>query len=726
MDSTDSVIEGIIQRVTFHNPTNGYSVLQVEIPSMVDPITVTGRVLSASEGMRVVAQGTFEEHPKFGRQFQARTITESLPTEPDDQVKHLSSGIVSGIGKKLAQRLVDAFGEELVEKLATDPDAVAKIPGIGKEKALNLAQHFQEFQAREGILRFCQQHDIPTGLAKRIYDRYREKTLGILTQNPYKLARELKGIGFLTADKIGMKLGIREDAEVRIEGALLFALEKVGEDGHCYLSREDLISKTAELLRPSGSLPFDDAIQSLISFELLAVRDERLYLPHILAAEDFVASWISDRCKSEPTESSIDTGEIVKSIESRLGITFSNEQRQGLILAATNPLLLITGGPGCGKTTLIRGIVSHFRSLGLQIALTAPTGRAAQRMSTVCDFPASTIHRLLKFDPITGGFIHSLHDPLQYDLVIIDEASMLDIFLMRDLCKAITQTTRVIFVGDRDQLPSIGPGRVFSDLLAVREIPSVSLVHIFRRESTSAINDVAFKINMGEVPNIPAPDGVTKTDAYFLPTRTAEEASDLIEHLVANQIPKKFGFTLDEILVLTPSNRGPLGTIALNERLQKRFTVEDEEQTVIDGDSQYRVGDRVCQRINNYQIDPLGVFNGDTGKIYAVDRSTKRLVVDLWDGRLITYEKDSLSQLSLGYAVTVHRSQGSESPVVVLALHESHFTLLERQLLYTAVTRAKKLLIIVGSRKAFAMACKKSGALKRKTGLRDKISKQLQ
>lgn len=723
MNSTDSVIEGVIQRVTFHNPLNGYSVLQVEIPSMVDPVTVTGRVLSAAEGMRVIAQGTFEDHPKFGRQFQARTITESLPTEPDDQVKHLSSGIVSGIGKKLAQRLVDAFGDELIEKLATDPEAVSKVPGIGKEKALSLAQHFQEFQAREGILRFCQQHDIPNGLAKRIYDRYGENTLAILTQNPYRLARELKGIGFLTADKIGMKLGLREDAEVRIEGALLFALEKVGDDGHCYLTRDELVSKTVELLRPSGPLPFDDAIQSLISIELIAVRDEKLYLPQILAAEDFVANWVAERCKQESIDQNINAGEIVSSIENILGITFSNEQRQGLVLAASNPLLLITGGPGCGKTTLIRGIVSYFRSLGLQIALTAPTGRASQRMSTVCDFPASTIHRLLKFDPLTGGFVHSINEPLQFDLIIVDEASMLDIFLMRDLCKAIPNSTRVIFVGDRDQLPSIGPGRVFSDLLSVREIPSVSLVHIFRRESTSAINDIAFKINMGEVPVIPSPDGVTKTDAYFLPTKTAEEASDLIEHLVANQIPKHFGFNLDDILVLTPSNRGPLGTMSLNDRLQRRFTVEDEEQTIVDGESRFRVGDRICQRVNNYQIDPQGVFNGDTGKVYAVDRTHKRLVIDLWDGRLITYEKDSISQLSLGYAVTVHRSQGSESPVVVLALHESHFSLLERQLLYTAVTRAKKLLLIVGSRKAFAIACKKSGALKRRTGLREKISK---
>jgi len=727
MTNPDSVIEGVIQRVTFHNPSNGYSVLQVEVPTLVDPVTVTGRVLSASQGMRVIAQGSFEDHPKFGRQFLARTISESLPTEPEDQVKHLSSGIVPGIGKKLAQRLVDAFGAELIEKLAMDPDAVAKVHGIGKEKALSLAQHFQAHQAREGILRFCQQHDIPTGLTKRIYDKYGVKTLAVLTQNPYRLARELKGVGFLTADKIGISLGIREDAEVRVEGALLYALEKVGDDGHCYLSRDELINKTLDLLKPENSIPFDDAIHSLISQELLCNRNDRFYLPHILAAEDFVASWIADRCRSTNDELNAEStpSDLISKNERELGITFSNEQRQGLLLAASHPLLLITGGPGCGKTTLIRGIVAHFQSLGLQIALTAPTGRAAQRMATVCNFSASTIHRLLKFDPMTGGFVHSLHEPLQFDLIIVDEASMLDIFLMKDLCKAIPPTTRVIFVGDRDQLPSIGPGRVFSDLLSIREIPSVSLVHIFRRDSGSAINDIAFKINMGEVPQIPSPDGVTKTDAYFLPTRTAEEASDLIEHLVANQIPKHFGFTLDDILVLTPSNRGPLGTISLNERLQKRFTVEDEEQTLLDGEVQFRVGDRICQRVNNYQIDPLGVFNGDTGKIYAVDRGRKRLVVDLWDGRLITYERDSLSQLSLGYAVTVHRAQGSESPVVVLALHESHFSLLERQLLYTAITRAKKLLLIVGSKKAFAIACKKSGALKRRTGLREKIQNLL-
>ena len=412
--------------------------------------------------------------------------------------------------------------------------------------------------------------------------------------------------------------------------------------------------------------------------------------------------------------------------EQSLGVSFSREQRGAVNSAATLPLLLVTGGPGCGKTTIIRALALLFKEAKLRLALAAPTGRAAQRMAQVCELPASTIHRLLKFDPIKASFLHDAHDPLPIDAIIIDEASMIDLMLAKDLFAAIPPEARVILVGDKDQLPSVGAGRVFADLLSLHEITTVSLSQLFRRAGNSSINTIAHSINAGILPEIPEPDGVTKSDSYFIAKKDATEAATLIESLVAEQIPKKFGIEPRHICVLTPTNRGPLGTLVLNQRIQEKMNPRrDSEQEIQIGDTVFRLGDRVCQRVNNYQIDNVGVFNGDVGEIFSVDKSHRSLTVEMWDGRLVKYEENDLQQLSLAYAVTVHRSQGSEIPCVVLALHESHFALLERQLIYTGVTRAKQLLIVVGSKKALGIACSRTSTDKRCTLLRERIRKRL-
>jgi exodeoxyribonuclease V alpha subunit len=396
--------------------------------------------------------------------------------------------------------------------------------------------------------------------------------------------------------------------------------------------------------------------------------------------------------------------------------------------AATYPLLIITGGPGCGKTTIIKALTILFEKAGLSFALAAPTGRAAQRMSQVCSAPASTIHRLLKFDPIFSNFIFNARNPLPFDALIIDEASMVDIMLARDLFAAIPKKCALILVGDKDQLPSVGPGRVFGDLVGCKDLRVVALSKLFRRAHESTINSVAYMINTGEVPTIPTPDGITKSDAYFIQREDTDESGRLIESLVSEQIPKKFGFSGADIAVLTPSNRGPVGTIELNRRIQERLnprSSRSEEEILEVGDTDFRVGDRVCQRVNNYKIDPSGVFNGDMGTIVGVNREEQKLTVELWDGRLIDYPRGEIGQLSLAYAVTVHRSQGMEVPCVVFAIDNSHFTLLERQLVYTGVTRAKKLLIIVGSKRALAIAAKRAQTKKRCTLLLERVSSRL-
>lgn len=714
----DQVIEGIIKRVTFNNPQNGFSVLQVETNNTFEPVVVVGPILEAKPGLHIIAQGSFQEHPKFGAQFAAKSIHESVPTDGDELANYLGNKLIPGIGKRLAKRIISQIGDDPLKVLSTDPDLISSVPGINKDKALAIVSHFQSQNAKDGIVRLCQKHGIGQALAARIYSYYKDRSLSVLKENPYQLIDDLSRVGFLTADKIAREFGIPEDSPQRIKAALLYIFEKASEDGHCYLTEPQIGAKLGSLIPESvDPTPY---LEELLNDKRLIKEDDRIALSALSMAEATVARFVIDRVDIEADTATVP----IQEIENEVGLTFSPEQRDCLLRAQNNSLFLITGGPGCGKTTVVKGLTSLFKGQGLNVALTAPTGRAAQRLGSVCDHPASTVHRLLKFDPHTGGFQHGIHDPLPVDVVIVDESSMLDIYLFKDLILALTLNTKLILVGDKDQLPSVGPGRVFADLLSIREIPAVQLLKLFRRDETSSINSVAFQINHGEVPSIPTPDGVTKSDVYFLPTKGGEDSSRLVETLVCNQIPKKFGIPSEEILVISPGNRGDTGTESLNKRLQERLTNVSEEQSLEFGDLRLRVGDKVIQRVNNYNIDPQGVFNGDSGIVRGIDRGGKRVMVELWDKRLITYEKDSLSQLSLGYAVTVHRAQGSESRCVVIILDESHFTLLERQLFYTAVTRAKELLVIVGTKRALMLATRRNQGIKRQTSLATRISKE--
>jgi exodeoxyribonuclease V alpha subunit len=580
-------------------------------------------------------------------------------------------------------------------------------------------------------MRFLVEHSVSTGLAERIFERYGTHSVEVLKHDPYLLAREMRGIGFLTADRIALNLGLKRDAPQRLKAGIYHALERSADDGHCYLEKPKLFEAACQLLELDPETDLNLYLEGLIT-EGYIVKEcrfagrEALYLKHLERAEVFVAEFVAKRIEpwDERPISEHDVVTCTQRTEAEMGIKFSAEQRHAIECAASQRFLIITGGPGCGKTTVTRAIASLFFRAKKRLLLAAPTGRAAQRLAQVCDKPASTIHRLLRYDPHQGAFRHGINDPLICDGLIVDEASMLDIELAKHLFSAVPAGATLILVGDKDQLPSVGPGRVFGDLVSVSKATTISLSQLFRRSEQSHITAYAHMINAGVVPPIPEPDGRTKTDAYFISRVDPDQAASMLEKLVAEQIPKKFGFKPEEITVLTPSNRGVLGTIALNQRLQARLNPKDKldsEQEITLGDLTLRVGDRVCQRVNNYQIDEAGVFNGDVGEIYNIDPRHKRIIVELWDGRLIKYEESDISQLSLAYAVTVHRAQGSEMPCVVLALHESHYTLLERQLLYTAVTRAKKLLVIVGSRRALMLAAKRMNAKKRCTLLKDRI-----
>lgn len=732
-EQEQAVLRGSVERVTFHNPENGYTVLKVKVPDEQELVPVVGTSHGVHNGAEIVARGRFTTHPKFGRQFSALSVVPVQPSSAEGLTRYLASGLVKGIGPKTAARIVRHFGGDTLEVIYQEPERLHEVPGLGHQKARMLAKAFQEQKAVKEVMRFLIENDISPLLAKRIHQRFGEKSVEVLRTDPYVLARELKGVGFVTADRIALGMGIEIDSIQRLKAGLFYALEKGRDDGHCYLPGETLCKKALVLLSVGEEVDLTPALEDLIAEGLVTVEENRYYLKQIDAAEQFVARFVSDRTLplEKPRIGRLKVESALKKAGQELEISFSEEQRKAVVAATEFPLLLITGGPGCGKTTVTRALVKTFLIAKKRVALCAPTGRAAQRMSQVCHHPASTIHRLLRFDPFSGRFLHGPSTPLEIesepvDLVVVDEASMVDIQLGKALLSAIPHSATLVLVGDKDQLPSVGPGRMFADLLSLHEVQSVNLSQLFRRSSTSTINDVAFQINAGITPDIPEPDGATKADAYFLERRDAESAAGLVESLVADQIPRKFGIPPRDITVLTPTHRGPLGTQALNERIQNALNPSSPETPYLEVAGQpLRLNDRVCQRVNNYQLDDFGVFNGDVGSIHSVNQKDESLQVELWDGRLITYESGVLSQLALAYAITVHRSQGSEIPCVILALHDSHYTLLERQLIYTGVTRSKQLLIVVGSKKALALASKRSMASKRCTRLAERVREQV-
>lgn len=719
--SNPAKLDGQVERVVFRNEENGFSVLRVKVRGHKDPVTVTGTASSINAGEWVAADGEWLVDPRHGRQFKAEHMRASQPETLEGIEKYLASGLIKGIGKEYAARLVKAFGRDVFDVIENSSGKLLKVEGIGKLRKDRIKQAWDEQKNVRQIMAFLFSHGISTTRAFRIHKLYGEKAIEIVQRDPYCLARDIRGIGFMIADRIAMKLGISRESDLRARAGLEYMLGELTAKGHCAYIRNDLLSRTAELLEIDLDI-IESALAHSIEHERLIQRTdtqgrELVYLPKLFFAEVNLARKLLELKNGKHPCPPIDVGKALEWVQEKTGISLADAQRAALRLAVESKVMVVTGGPGVGKTTLVNSILMVLKAKKLRVALCAPTGRAAKRMSESTGMEAKTIHRLLQYNPGTGGFIHRGDNPLECDILIVDESSMVDVVLASQLVDAVPMRAALIIVGDADQLPSVGPGRVLQDIIHSKSIPVAHLNEVFRQAATSRIITNAHKINRGQMPDFP--EGDEPSDCYFVEADEPDKAVKLVGKLIRESIPKKFRFDpMDEIQILTPMQKGELGAKNLNHVLQQLLNPRGEE-TERFGDI-YRVGDKVMQTENDYDKD---VYNGDIGRIARIDADLSELTVD-FEGRQVVYDFRELDELVLSYAITIHKSQGSEYPCVVIPLHSQHFVLLQRSLIYTAITRAKKLVIVLGTKKAISLAVSRAESRERTTTLAERLAER--
>ncbi|MEA5113366.1 MAG: ATP-dependent RecD-like DNA helicase [Geobacteraceae bacterium] len=712
-------LSGSVERVTFHSEDTGFCVLRVKVRGKKDTVTVIGSAATIAPGEFVECLGFWHNDRTHGLQFKARQLRTVLPGTKEGIEKYLASGMVKGIGPHFAKVLVNAFGEEVFEVIEYYPLRLQGLPGIGKKRMEMVTDAWAEQKAIREIMVFLQSHGVGTGRAVRIYKTYGDESIFKVTENPYRLALDIHGIGFRTADGIAERLGIARDSLIRARAGVRHTLQEISNDGHCAWPVAALAEAAAALL----DIPFpiiEEAIREEIAEgNLLPDRiDDRdcLFLTPLHRAEIGTSTNMARLLRGVPPWGHVDAEKAVPWVEKKTGLSLSSSQKSAVELAMSSKVVVITGGPGVGKTTLVNSILMIIRTKNVRVTLCAPTGRAAKRLSESTGLEAKTIHRLLEFDPQTFGFKRGRELPLETDLVVVDESSMVDIVLANRLLAAIPDHAALIMVGDVDQLPSVGPGAVLADIIGSGAVPTVRLTEIFRQAEASRIIVNAHRINRGEMPL--KTEGPALSDFYFIPAETPEDIHDKVMQVVTGRIPNRFGFhPVRDIQVLTPMNLGGLGVRSLNVELQQRLNPTAEPRVSRFGTT-FSPGDKVIQTVNNYSKE---VFNGDIGRIESVDPEDGLLRVD-FDGRTVEYEFGELDEVSLAYATSIHKSQGSEYPAVVIPLAMQHYMLLERNLVYTAVTRGKKLVIIIGQVKALAMAVKNRKSTKRVTKLAERIA----
>lgn len=699
--SNREMLAGLVERVTYQNADNGFCVIRVKARGHRDLVTLVGHAATIAAGEWITATGDWVNDRTHGQQFKARFLKTSTPTSNEGIEKYLASGMIRGIGPVYAKKLLRAFGNRVFDVIEVEADRLQEVDGIGPVRAGRITAAWAEQKVVREIMVFLHSHGVGTARAVRIYKTYGADAVQVMSENPYRLARDIRGIGFKTADAIAMKLGVDRTAMIRVRAGISYALTEAMDDGHCGLPTNELGPLAEKLLE----IP-QDLIRTALDLELAegtVIADrvgeiDCIFLASLYRAERAIAERLLTLAKGELPWASIDPDKAIPWVEQRINLTLAKTQKAAVGLALASKILLITGGPGVGKTTIVNAILRILSAKHVRLLLCAPTGRAAKRMNEATGLEAKTIHRLLEIDPKKGGFRRNNENPLDCDLLVLDETSMVDVLLMHALLKAVPNKAALLVIGDVDQLPSVGPGQVLVDTIASGAVPVVRLIEVFRQAAKSRIIVSAHRINEGGIPDLRKPDG--DSDFYFVEADDPETAVRRIVELVKTRIPKRFGLNpIREVQVLCPMNRGGVGARSLNVELQAALNPAGECKVERFGWT-FAPGDKVMQIENDYDKE---VYNGDIGYVKDVEPDDGELTAT-FDERLVTYGFGELDTLVPAYAATIHKSQGSEYPAVVIPVMTQHYTMRQRNLLYTGVTRAKKLVVLVGQKKAVAIA----------------------
>jgi exodeoxyribonuclease V alpha subunit len=723
-------VKGQVERITYANEENGYVIAKVKVSGRQDLVTVVGNLFTITPGEILRLTGHWDHHPKYGEQLRVRSYESVLPATVRGIERYLGSGMIKGIGPVMARRLVAAFGEKTLDIIENSIERLLEVSGIGEKRVDMIKRAWEEQKEIRDVMVFLQGQGVSPAYAVRIYKHYGNDAIKVVKENPYRLAMDIFGIGFITADKIAEKLGIPKDSPVRAEAGVLYVLHQLSDDGHIYYPYESLMNKCADILQVEESkIPY--ALDSIASQKKVIIEDfpssivhrpspndKAVFLTPLHVAEIGIVKRLKELFGYPKQMRLINIDEAIEWAQKTLHMTLSGKQREAVRSSVNAKAMIVTGGPGTGKTTIINTIIKLYGKMGQKVLLAAPTGRAAKRMTEATGHEAKTIHRLLEFSPGGTTFKRNESNPLDADLVIIDEASMVDTVLMYHLLKAISLKATVILVGDVDQLPSVGPGNTLKDIIESEYLPTVRLDEIFRQSKESMIIVNAHKINKGNMPTTRG-DEKHRRDFYFLTVEEPEKVLEEIVSLCREKIPSRFGYDpMNDIQVLTPMHKGTVGVANLNAVLQAELNPGTDE--LVRGGRTFRVGDKIIQMRNNYDKD---VFNGDIGRVVSIDREIQEVMID-FDGRRVSYEFPDLDEVTHAYAISVHKSQGSEYPVVVMPILTQHYMLLQRNLLYTGITRGKKLVILVGTWKALAIAVKNNTPQKRFTMLKDRLKRQ--
>ena len=712
-------MEGVVERITYQNEENGYTIAKLIPRGKAQEITVVGTLTGVNVGESMRLQGIWINHVQYGRQFEVRSFEVTLPATIEGIRKYLGSGLIKGIGPVNASRIVDTFGMDTLDVIESTPQRLLEIPGIGEKRVEMVLTAWEEQKQIKEIMLFLQSNGVSTSLAVKIYKQYGDKAIQVVRTDPYRLARDIYGIGFKTADKIARQLGIAEDAPSRIQAGLLFALGQLSGEGHCYAEHEQLLAAAAALLEIDAQL-CESQIEILVKQGDLILDEEALYLPPFHYAEVGAAGKLR-RIQTTPRDRlavfrGINWPLAFEALDENSTFKLTDQQKLAVRMALTEKVSVLTGGPGTGKSTITFSIIQLLKQRHCTVLLAAPTGRAAKRLSEATGLEAKTIHRLLEFSPTSSDpFVRDQENPLDADMIIIDETSMVDILLLNHLLSAIETGSHIVFVGDVDQLPSVGPGNVLRDMIDSEVIPVTRLDTIFRQSEDSYIIVNAHRINQGEFPQF-----TTQSKDFFLfPEEDSEKAADRVVELATTRIQNKFGFNPQkDIQVLSPMHRGDTGVSELNRRLQEMLNPPSPSRAEYrQGGRVFREGDRVMQIRNDYERK---IFNGDMGVIHKIDLESQLLSID-FEGRLVACEYQQLDELVHAYAVSIHKSQGSEFPVVIIPILMQHYMMLQRNLLYTGVTRARKMVVLVGSKRAIGRAVKNNQIARRNTRLADRL-----